>query len=129
MFGYLTIAFLGLEASVQETIQATNYVPDMTSAHFLTAAVERIRSDEHTSLDKLFEYIHTVAPELRGLAYEADDDWLLLDNLTMFAGQIERVITPMIPPGAIPAYHSHTDDSITLTIRLLQDAQVPYYPM
>jgi hypothetical protein len=116
MQSFLTISFLGLEASVQETIQATNYGEMLSSAHFLNAVVERMHKDEHTSLDVLFAYIHSMAPELRDWPYEAEDDWLLLDNLTLLAGKIEHVIKPMIPIGSVPRYHSHTDDSITMTI-------------
>lgn len=116
MQSFLTISFLGLEASVQETIQATNYGEMLSTAHFLNAVVERMHKDEHTSLDILFAYIHSMAPELRDWPYEAEDDWLLLDNLTLLADKIQRVIKPMIPIGSVPKYHSHTDDSITMII-------------
>lgn len=117
MYSLLIIAFPGLEASVQETIQATNYSHMLSTAHFLNAAVARINSSEHTSLDVLFAYIHSLAPELRDWPYEAEDDWLLLDNLTLIAGQIQKIIRPLLPVGGIPQYYSHTDDTLTMLIR------------
>lgn len=117
MYGLLTISFPGLEETVQETIQATNYAGMITSQHFVTAVVKRLHSDEHTSLDVLFSYIHSLEPQLRDWPYEAEDDWLLLDNLTLLANKIRPIMLPMVPYGAIPHYHSHSDDSLTMLIQ------------
>lgn len=119
MTGLLTISFPGLEESVTETIQATNYADMLTSAHFVAAVVKRIHSDEHTSLDMLFTFIHSLEPQLRDWPYEAEDDWLLLDNLTLLANKISPIIRPMMPYGSVPHYHSHTDDSLTMLIQTL----------
>ncbi|QXO09988.1 hypothetical protein pEaSNUABM37_00027 [Erwinia phage pEa_SNUABM_37] len=120
MLSYLTIFYPGLEESVQETINATNYAGMLTSAHFLRAAVERINCNEHNALDVLFAFIHSLEPNLRDWPYEAEDDWLLSDQLTMVADNIRRIITPMLPHHSMPHYHSHSEDSITMLISTYQ---------
>lgn len=117
MLGLLTIVIPGLEASVQETIQATNYADMLGSAQFIRAAVERINCSEHTALDVLFAYINSMDPALRDWPYEAEDDWLLSDNLKLLADHINKIIRPMVPYGAIPHYHSHTDETLTMLIK------------
>lgn len=116
MYSVVTIWIPGLVESVNETIQATNYHKMLTAEHFITAAVQRINSDEHTSLDVLFAYVHSLAPELRDWPYEADDDWLLLDQLTALANRIKPLIRPLMPPAGIPRYYGHTDDTLTMLI-------------
>lgn len=116
MIHLLVIAFPGLEASVQETIQATNYDKMLGSAQFIRAAVERINCSEHTALDVLFAYISSMDPAMRDWPYEAEDDWLLSDNLKLLADQIQAIIRPMMPIGGVPKYHSHTDDSLAMLI-------------
>lgn len=116
MIHLLVIAFPGLEASVQETIQATNYDKMLGSAQFIRAAVERINCSEHTALDVLFAYINSMDPAMRDWPYEAEDDWLLSDNLKLLADQIQAIIRPMMPIGGVPKYYSHTDDSLAMLI-------------
>lgn len=116
MLYLLTIAFPGLEASVQETIQATNYADMLGSAQFIRAAVERINCSDHTALDVLFAYINSLDPALRDWPYEAEDDWLLSDNLKLLADQIQFIIRPMMPIGGVPKYYMHTDETLTLLI-------------
>jgi len=117
MYHVLTISLPGLVASVNETINATNYAHMIAPAYFLTAAVERLSSDDHTTLDVLFAYVHSLAPELRDWAYEAEDDWLLLEHLTLLANQIRPIIAPLMPIGGKAQYYSHTDDTLTMLIK------------
>jgi hypothetical protein len=117
---YVTIDIPGLEASVRETIDATNYAQMLSSAQYLKAAVERINCSEHTALDVLFAFINSLDPAMRNWPYEAEDDWLLLDNLTLLAAEIKRLASPLMPMGGIPSYHSHTDETLTMLIRTSQ---------
>ena len=112
----LTISLPGLEESVQETIQATHYAKVLSSTMFVTAIVERITRSERTALDVLLAYIHSLTPEWRNWAYDAEDDWLLLDQMTAWAARIRPIIKPFMPPGGIPRYHSHTDDSLSMVV-------------
>lgn len=116
----VTISLPGLEESVNETIQATNYAKMLSTQSFVKAVVERLNNDERNSMDVLFAYINSLAPELRNWPYDAEDDWLLLDQMNIWAERIRPIIRPLMPSAGIPVYHSHNYDSLTMLIKTPQ---------
>lgn len=126
MLVIITIAFPGLEASVQETIQTTNYAKILTSAHYIAAAVERISTNDSTALDVLIAYVHSLIPYARNWPEEAEDDWLLNDHLKLLADKIKHLAQPFMPVGGRPQYSSHTDDTLTLLVKVPEAHYHPY---
>lgn len=117
----VTIVLPGLEESVNETIQATNYDKMLTTASFIKAVVQRVNSvDERTAMDVLFAYLNSFEPAFRNTPYEADDDWLLLEQMNIWAERIKPILYPLVPPGSTPIYHAHDYDSLTMLVKPMQ---------